>query len=70
MSDDVGRVRTHWTVDVLPARFLRGVAVGYDRTRVAFAGRRWTAQTVRRVHGMEEVRGSIPLSSTKLPYSN
>ena len=32
---------------------------------MAFAGRGWTAQTVRRVHGMEEVRGSIPLSSTQ-----
>jgi hypothetical protein len=63
-SDGAGRMRIHWTDDVLPARFRRRVAVGYDRTRVAFAGRRWTAQTVRRVHGMEEVRGSIPLSST------
>ena len=63
-SDGVVRVRALWTDDVLPARLVAVSAVGYDRTRVASAGRRWTAQTVRRVHGMEEVRGSIPLSST------
>jgi len=63
-ADGPGRIRTDWTVDVLPEGFLRRVAVGYDPTRVAFAGRRRTPQTVRRVHGMEEVRDSIPLSST------
>jgi hypothetical protein len=46
----------------------RGGTVGYDRTWVASAGRRWTAETVRRVHGMEEdIRGSIVLTSTQRP---
>jgi hypothetical protein len=63
--DGGGRIRTRGTVDVLPAPFRGCVAVGYDRTWVDTTGRRWTAQTVRRVHGMEEVRGSIPLSSTQ-----
>jgi hypothetical protein len=40
------------TRDVLPTRFLRCVAVGYDRTWVASTGQRWTRWTVRRVHGM------------------
>ncbi len=64
-SDGDGLVSTRWTLEVLPAQFLSAGGFGFDRTRAAFTGRRRTRWTLGRVHGMEEVRGSIPLSSTK-----
>jgi len=57
VSDIAGFAVTAWTLDALPARFLRCMAVGYDRMRVVSTARCWTCWTVRRVHGMEEVRG-------------